>query len=97
MLRASAIIQTEIDLLFGVVKYCIDSVYDSDTVYKLSDFTDTEVEEFINEMSVDTFQKIQKFFETMPRLHYEVKYKLKETGQERTVVLKTLTDFFTLR
>lgn len=90
-------IQTEVDLLFGVVKYCIESIYDAENVYKLSDFKDEEVEEFINDMSVETFQKIQKFFETMPRLHYEAKYTTKETGKERTVVLKTLTDFFTLR
>ena len=89
-------IETEIDLLFGVVKYCIDSVYDADNVYKLSDFSEEEVEEYVNDMNVDTFQKIQKFFETMPRLHYEAKYELKDGG-ERSVVLKTLTDFFTLR
>lgn len=90
-------IDNELDLLFGVIKYCIETVYDADNIYKTSDFTDEEVEEFINELSVDTFKKIQQFFETMPRLHYEVKYQTKETNEERKVVLKTLTDFFTFR
>lgn len=89
-------IQTEIDLLFGVIKYCIETVYDKDDVYKLADFSGEEVEDFLNSLNVETFQKIQKFFETMPRLHYEVKYKSKQ-GESRSVVLKTLTDFFTLR
>ena len=90
-------IDNELDLLFSIIKYCIDTVYDEDNVYKMSDFKSEEVEEFINDLNVDTFQKIQAFFETMPRLHYEIKYKSKETGQDRSVVLKTLTDFFTLR
>lgn len=90
-------IDNELDLLFSIIKYCILSVYDADTEYKLSDFSDEEVEEFINELNVDTFQKIQLFFETMPRLHYELKYKSRDTEEERTIVLKTLTDFFTFR
>lgn len=89
-------IDTELDMLFGVVKYCIESVYDADNIYKLSEFDDEEIEEYINEMSVETFQKIQKFFETMPRLHHESEYTTKD-GAKKTVVLKTLTDFFTLR
>jgi hypothetical protein len=89
-------IQTEVDLLFSIVKYCIEKVYDEEDVYNIADFSEEEVDDFVNELTVDTFQKIQKFFETMPRLHYEAKYKTK-SGEERSVVLKTLTDFFTLR
>lgn len=90
-------IDNELDLLFGVIKYCIETVYDADNVYKTSDFTNEEVDEFINELNVETFKKIQQFFETMPRLHYELKYQAKETNEERQIVLKTLTDFFTFR
>ena len=92
-------IDNELDLLFSIIKYCILSVYDADTEYKLADFSEQEVEDFVNELNVDTFQKIQTFFETMPRLHYEIKYKVKdaEVDEERSVVLKTLTDFFTFR
>lgn len=89
-------IQTEVDLLFSIIKYCIEKVYDEDNVYNMADFSEEDIDEFVNELNVDTFQKVQKFFETMPRLHYEAKYKTKE-GDERSVVLKTLTDFFTLR
>ena len=89
-------IQTEVDLLFSIIKYCIEKVYDEDNVYVMADFSEEEIDEFVNELNVDAFQKIQKFFETMPRLHYEAKYKTKD-GDERSVVLKTLTDFFTLR
>lgn len=90
-------INSELDLMFKVIKYCIQTVYDKDEVYNLADFSEEEVDDFLNEMDVDTFQKIQAFFETMPRLHYEVKYKAKETGEDRSLVLKSLTDFFTFR
>lgn len=86
---------TEVDLFFEVIKYCIDKVYDEDTVYNLADFTEDEVNEYVNDLDVNTFTKIQTFLETMPKLHYEVKYMNKE-GVEKSLVLSSLTDFFTL-
>lgn len=86
---------TEVDLFFEVIKYCIDKVYDEDNVYNMSDFSEQEVNDYVNDLDVNTFTKIQTFLETMPKLYYEVKYINKE-GKERSLVLNSLTDFFTL-
>lgn len=86
---------TEIDLFFGVIKYCIDKVYDDESVYNLSDFTEEEQNEFVNNLDVGAFTQIQTFLETMPKLHYEVVYETEE-GVEKKLVLSSLTDFFTL-
>lgn len=89
--------ETEVDVLFATIKYCIDQIYDSEDVYNITNYSQQEIDEFVDNLSVETFRKIQNFFETMPRLYYEAKYKPKKGGKDKTLVLSTLTDFFTLR
>lgn len=85
----------EDDAAFDVIKKCIDVVYDQDNVYNAKDFTEKEIEEFVQNLDVNSLEKILEFFKTMPRLHYEVKY-VNSLNHERVVPLDTLTDFFTL-
>lgn len=86
---------TETELFFEILKNSLDTVYDEKNVYKVSDFSDEEVTEFIQDLNVEAFNKIQDFFTTMPRLHYEVSY-VNSLGNERVIVLNTLNDFFSL-
>lgn len=85
----------EDELALGAVKACIESVYDDDSVYPVKDFSDKEVDEFLQSLDVNSLEKVLNFFRTMPKLHYEVKY-INSKGNTRTVELNTLSDFFTL-
>ena len=85
----------ENEAALGAVKWCIDTVYDEDNVYPLKDFTDKEVDEFIQSLDVNSLERILDFFRTMPKLHYEVKY-VNSLGNSRSIDLDTLSDFFTL-
>jgi hypothetical protein len=94
--KMSAGITTEIELMFELMKYCLGEFYDADAVYDFSEYTDDEIEDFLNDQDITTYTAIQKFIETMPRLYHEVPYTRKD-GSEGKVVLQTLNDFFTLR
>jgi len=85
----------ETDLFFQILKGCIEKIYDGETVYDVKEYGPEELEEFIQDLDVKTFKKVQDFFATMPRLHYEVKY-TNSLGKEKNIVLNNLTDFFTL-
>jgi len=85
----------ETDLFFQILKDCIEKIYDSETVYDVSEYSADELDDFIQQLDVKTFKKVQDFFATMPRLHYEVKY-TNSLGKEKNIVLNNLTDFFTL-
>ena len=89
------ILDGEMDIFFEVLKGCIESIYDSESVYKVSDYSSEELDEFVQSLDVNTFKKIQDFFATMPRLHYEVKY-TNSLGNEKVIPLTTLNDFFSL-
>lgn len=88
-------IEDSADVAFEVIAKCIDTVYEGGTVYNIADFSNDEVIEFIQSLDVNTFQKIQKFFDTMPKLEYVIEYKNK-MDHDRKIVLNSLNDFFML-
>lgn len=88
-------VETEVDLFFQLITLCIDQIYDADNVYNASETTLEEIQEFVSSLDVNAFKKMQRFFETLPKIHYETKYTTKD-GVEKSVVLQTLNDFFML-
>lgn len=83
------------DAIFDLIGKSIESIYDENGVYNPKDYSDEEILEFVSSLSIEAFQKIQEFFTTMPKLHYEIKY-TNSLGNEKTITLNTLNDFFTL-
>ena len=76
-----------IEILFK----CVDKIYDNDNVY--TDFTEQELNDFINSLPIESMEKIRNFFETMPSVEYDVKLKNK-SGKMLEVKLKGLNNFF---
>ena len=52
-----------------------------------------ELEEFIESMTTDQFQKITNFFTTMPKLKHTVKVTNPNTGKENEIVLEGMQSF----
>ena len=95
MMDKMAKINSEVDIFFEVLKYSIESIIVGDNVFKMSDYPEAEQEQFISDLDVKSFKKISEFFNTMPRLRHEIKY-TNELNVERSIVLETLNDFFSL-
>jgi hypothetical protein len=87
-------IKTEIDVATKAMINCIDYIFDKDNVYKKEDSTEEELIEFFDNLSQEQFQKLSKFFETMPKLKHEVKWKCLGCGCEDQVTLEGLANFF---
>ena len=78
---------------FKRIVECIESVYDDDNVY--DEFTATEMEEFLLQLPNKSLEKILEFFNTMPKLEHKLTIK-NSKGEEKEIVLRGLSDFFTL-
>ena len=74
---------------FEIIKNCVDSIYDAENVTD-----EKELNEFIESMTHEQFEKMNNFFTTMPRVKEEVKVKNPNTGVESTVVLEGMASFF---
>lgn len=81
------------EALFDLMIGCIDTVVDGDEVYKLTDFSDEEIEEFVESFSTEHINKIRDFFETMPVLKIEKEYTRKD-GTKKTFVAQGTETFF---
>jgi len=78
---------------YDVMVQCMDKLVSEDTVYKLSEFSPEEVDQFIESLGTDVIGRIQQFFETMPKLRHEIKYKNKN-GDDKTFVIEGTDSFF---
>jgi hypothetical protein len=83
------------DAFYELIVRCIDKIYDGDDIYDPSEYTKEEIEEFLNDVGVEVFDKIQTFMTNVPRLYHKLEYKNKN-GNNRIIELTSLTDFFTL-
>ncbi|MDB9980543.1 gp26 family baseplate hub assembly chaperone [bacterium] len=72
---------------------CLDKIASEDEIHKFKDYTSEEVDAFMETLSSDVVAKIQKFFETMPRLRHELKY-TNSNKDEKTFVIEGLRTFF---
>lgn len=88
-------INDPVDFNFAIMQSCIDTIEDEGVVYKTEDFSREEVQEYLDSLDVKSYQSIQKFIEVMPRLEHTITY-TNSNGKVVNIVLKTLTDFFTL-
>ena len=85
---------SNLDDLFKVVAECIDYIYQGSELFYGKEQKQEELLEFLNNLTSEQFAKVQKFFETMPRLKQEVDYKCPVCGKEHHKVLEGLQSFF---
>ena len=79
--------------IFKIMKTSIDYIYDAETTHKPSDYTEEEINTFIDSLPDSAFQNIQDFFTTMPKLKENKKYKCKKCEYEEQVTLEGLQNF----
>ena len=82
----------DIEDIFELAATCIGQVFDKEEVY--DSFTKVEALEFLENLNAEQFQKVQKFFETMPKLSHTIKVKNPKTKVESPLVLEGLASFF---
>ena len=83
-----------IDKTFEMIGGCMEYIMEGEEMHQTSDYSQKEVDDFLNSLSSPQFREIQKFFDTMPRLRKEVTAKCKECGKENKRILEGLGDFF---
>ena len=83
-----------VDNITSVIAECVDQIYDKEDVYDSSTTTKKEFVEFIENLTTSQFQKIQKFFETVPRVEHRFVVKNPNTGVPSEFVITGLSNFF---
>lgn len=80
--------------IMKVLMNCVDYIYDAETVYYRKDITDKELTEFMEGLNRQQFEKIQKFFDTLPKLKTNLDFKCAKCGYEEKILLEGIQSFF---
>ena len=81
------------DGVFKLLNKCISKIVYGDTEYNRVDITDKDIEEFLEQLNTEQFQKIVEFFNTMPKLRHVVEVTNPKTKVKSEVVLEGLQSF----
>lgn len=84
------------DLARELFLNCIDKIIDNGQEYILDLKNEREEAlEYIDNLDTTVYNKVQSFFESVPKMEYTIEY-TNSMGSERKIVLRTLNDFFML-
>ena len=86
--------KTLLDLSYGLVRDCIDQIYNGDEVFESADLSAKELDEFVNHLTTRQFNLIRKYFESLPVVSHLIKYKNPKSGKDFTLTLQGASDFF---
>lgn len=85
---------SQVEMIMSIISDCIEYIYDKDQIYYRKDMTKKDLDEFIESLSKDQFTKIQKFFETVPKIKQEVDFSCPKCGYSTQITLEGLQSFF---
>ena len=80
----------------SLVRHCLVRVFNGEEVINLKDETTENVLEFVDNLTLDVFEKIQSFFNSMPQVEHIVEYKCikEECSFENRISINGYEHFF---
>ena len=85
--------ETTSDSVFKLLNRCVVKIVYGDTEYNRVDITDKDIEEFVEQLNTEQFEKVINFFNTMPRLRHVVNVTNPKTKVRSEVLLEGLQSF----
>tara|TARA_B100000424_G_scaffold147060_1_gene112095 strand:- start:514 stop:1221 length:708 start_codon:yes stop_codon:yes gene_type:complete len=84
---------TDVDRVFHVLNRCISEIHFGDDVYQRSDMTEKDIDEFVDQLTTEQFERMSDFFNSMPKLRHAIKVTNPKTKVKSEVVLEGLESF----
>ena len=84
----------DLDTVFDIMALSIDYIYDGEQLFYAKESTREELLAFIENLSSEQFARVQKFFETMPKIIKEIQYDCPVCNRHHVKMLEGLQSFF---
>jgi|TARA_Y100000033_G_C2717871_1_gene96729 hypothetical protein len=82
------------DGIIDIIAGCVDQIYEGDDVYDNSTTSKKEFVQFLESLTNNQFEQIQKFFEGTPRLEHKFTVMNPNTGEPSEFIIQGLSNFF---
>jgi len=79
-----------------MIASCMHEIYEGEKVHNVKDYSKEDLHKFLEGLDKQSFDKINRFFETMPQLKHEFELENPKTKVMNKIVLKGAQDFFVL-
>ena len=87
--------KSAIDMVFTLMGTCIEAVVMNDEErISIKDEPVTEVENFINSLNTEQFEKLRDFVDNIPKITLDIDYNCESCGESNNKKLEGLNDFF---
>ena len=83
-----------VENIYKTVVSCIEQIYDGDAVYLTKDKTFAEVEEWVDDLTQDQYDKLEMFYKTTPSLISTIEFTCQKCQHNNKIKLEGIEDFF---
>ena len=83
-----------VDVAFQMISDSVEYIFDGEQYYYANETPAAELMEFIESLNTEQFNKIEKFFENLPKLNKKVEIKCNKCGYDHSVMVEGLESFF---
>ena len=85
---------TELGSVFPMILRCVHEIHDGEKIYNRVDMSEKDLEEFIDSLTGEQFEKVGEFFETMPKVQHSIEVTNPKTNKKGEVVIEGIQSFF---
>ena len=84
----------DMEQILEVIIGCIDYIYDDEKLYYSKDSSKQDLIDFIENLTQTELEKIQKFFDTLPKFKKDLHFKCNKCGYEENIIVEGIQNFF---
>ena len=85
---------TDLGSVFPMILRCVHEIHDGEKIYNRVDMSEKDLEEFIDSLTGEQFEKVGEFFETMPKVQHSIEVTNPKTNKKGEVVIEGIQSFF---
>lgn len=86
--------KSDVDSALDIIIDCMDYIFDKENIYYIKEMNRDEVREYIENVPKASFDKIENFFNTMPKIKSLVEHKCEKCGFDHKIQIDGITNFF---
>ena len=85
---------SQVEQVFEVLTQCVHEIHFGEQIFHRIDITEKDINEFIDQLTGEQFEKVGEFFETMPKVQHSIEVTNPKTKKKGEVVIDGIQSFF---
>lgn len=88
------LLNDDMETIFSVICDCIEKIYSGEEVFINEPGFENQIQEFLDNLPSEEFDKIKQYFSTMPMLHKTIGFTCRHCNTKNEFIIDGLSNFF---